>query len=88
MSTFIKFGAQSISERNAAIRLIFPVGSVWAYKKEPFKVRDHNPHGSIVVDRVADGAPFQLWPHEMKIAEWSRVTKDDQKPSQEEGSRP
>ena len=78
MSTFIKLGAQSMSERNAAIKLMFPVGSMWSFRGQTYRVRSHNVHGSILMDHPPDGMFFKWWPHEMKIAEWSAVTKDDQ----------
>jgi hypothetical protein len=75
-NTFITLGAQSIEARNAAIRAIFPKGSLWLYLKsgDTYRVQDHNPHGSIVLGRLSDGHLFSMWPHEENRNHWQLQT--------------
>lgn len=70
---FIRLGAQSIVARNVAIAALFPKGSEWEYKGFHFRVRETDPHGKVILDRISDGRPFQMWPHEESPDVWHRV---------------
>ena len=73
-SPYVRWGADLIA-RNAALRALFPEGSVWKHQaiKKPWKVRYVNPHGYVVMDLVKGTGTTFLYPYEEGPDDWTRL---------------
>jgi hypothetical protein len=78
-SPYVRWSAK-IAERNAALRALFPEGSIWRYLPlknrvggGPWKVRYVDPHGHVVMDLVKGSGITFLYPYEEGPDDWTRL---------------